>query len=227
MDKKMNRNDVLMNAVSFEYLLLDCYARLGLSEDELAVCLMIRHLLEQGNSFLTADMLSLKMSLKTKQIDETIASLLKKKFVSYVPSKDGGLSVSLDSLEMAVKKEFASNLTREQNNSLNREREKDMQKLVSLFEDKFVRTLSPLEISTLSDWLNNGYSLDEIKNALLDALRQNKKTIKAVNKILINRRKQDDIEKEGASGVSERWDKNIEETIAATKALWGDPNNDK
>ncbi len=223
----MNRNDVLMNAVSFEYLLLDCYSRLGLDEDELAVCLMIRHLTEQGNSFVTVDMLSLKMTLKTKKIDETVASLMKKKFLSFIPSKDGGLAVSLDALEATIKREFATSLAREQNNSLNKERENSMQKLVSLFEDKFARTLTPLETSTLSDWLNNGYNEDEIKNALLDALRQNKKTIKAVNKILINRRKTDDIQKEGASGVSDRWDKNIEETIAAAKALWGDPNDGK
>ncbi len=223
----MNRNDILMNAVSFEYLLLDCYSRLGLDEDELAVCLMIKHLLEQGNYFVSVDMLSLKMSMKSSKIDETIASLMKKKFVNFVPSEDGGLAISLDALEATIKREFANGLAREQNNSLNKEREQSMQKLVSLFEDKFARTLTPLEISTLSDWFNNGYKEDEIKNALLDALRQNKKTIKAVNKILINKRKSEDIQKEGASSVSDRFDKNIEETIAAAKALWGDPNDGK
>lgn len=223
----MNANNALVNAVSFEYLLLDSYSRLGLSETELAVCLMIKHLNEQGNNFITADMLSLKMSLKTKEIDETIASLMKKRFLNYLPSEEGGLSVSLDALEAAVKKEFMYSLMREQSNSMNKEREQAMQNIVSLFEDKFARTLTPLENSTISDWLNNGYTEDNIKNALLDALRQNKRTVKSVNKILVNRRKQDDLQKEGASGVSDRWDKNIDETVAAAKALWGDPNENK
>ncbi len=223
----MNHSNLLVNAVSFEYLLLDSYSRLGLSENELAVCLMIKHLNEQGNSFITADMLSLKMSLKTREIDGNIASLMKKGYLTYIPSEEGGLSVSLDNLERQIKKEFASSLAREQNNSMNKEREKSMQKIVSLFEDKFARTLTPLENSTINDWLNNGYTEDNIKNALLDALRQNKKTVKSVNKILVNRRKQDDIQKEGASAVSDRWDKNIDETVAAAKALWGDPNDDK
>ena len=218
----MNQGNSLINAVSFEYLLLDCYSKLGLSENELVVCLMIEHLSKQGNAFVNSDMLALKMNLSTKEIDESMASLLQKGFLVY---EDNKLIISLLPLKEEVKKEFAFSLTREQTNSMNKEREENMTKLVSLFEEKFARTLAPLEISTITDWLDNGYGLDDIKNALLDALNQNKKNIRAVNKILVNRRKQDDIQKEGASAVSDRWDKSVEETIQAAKNLWGDAHD--
>ncbi|HBE98949.1 MAG TPA: hypothetical protein DDW18_02800 [Firmicutes bacterium] len=225
MEQKMNQGNSLINAVSFEYLLLDCYSKLGLSENELVVCLMIEHLSKQGNAFVNSDMLALKMNLSTKEIDESMASLLQKGFLVYDHDEDNKLIISLLPLKEEVKKEFAFSLTREQTNSMNKEREENMTKLVSLFEEKFARTLAPLEISTITDWLDNGYGLDDIKNALLDALNQNKKNIRAVNKILVNRRKQDDIQKEGASAVSDRWDKSVEETIQAAKNLWGDAHD--
>ena len=75
MDQKMNQGNSLINAVSFEYLLLDCYSKLGLSEKELTVCLMIEHLSKQGNAFVNSDMLALKMNLSTKEIDEAMSSL--------------------------------------------------------------------------------------------------------------------------------------------------------
>ena len=221
----MNQGNSLINAVSFEYLLLDCYSKLGLSEKELTVCLMIEHLSKQGNAFVNSDMLALKMNLSTKEIDEAMSSLLQKGFLVYDHDEDNKLTISLSPLKEEVKKEFAFSLTREQTNSMNKEREGDMTKLVSLFEEKCARTLAPLEISTITDWLDSGYSLENIKNALLDALNQNKKNIRAVNKILVNRRKQDDIQKEGASAVSDRWDKSVEETIQAAKTLWGNPND--
>lgn len=221
----MNRGNALINAVSFEYLLLDSYSKLSLSENELVTCLMIKHLSDQGNSFVNADMLALKMNLGTKEINEIMASLMKKGYLTYDHDEENKLTVSLAPLENKVKKEFAFSLAREQNNSLNKEREEEMQKIVSIFEDKLARTLTPLEISTINDWLDNGYDQDMIRNALLDALNSGKKNIRAVNKILINRRKQDDIQKEGASAVNDRWDKSVEETIQAAKALWGDPND--
>ena len=99
-----------------------------------------------------------------------------------------------------------------------------LKKLISLFEEKFARTLTPLETTTMNEWLDGGYREEEIRNALLDCVNRNKKTVRAVNKALIAKRKQEDIQKEGATGVSDRWDKNIEETVAAAKALWGDEN---
>ena len=223
----MSQKTALMNAMGFEYLLLDSYKQLGLNENEVMVSLMIHHLSEQGNTFVDSKMLNLKMSLSVKDIDEAMSSLLKKKYLIFEKNEQNGLSMSLSPLEDKVRKEFAFALSQEQANSMNKEKENTYSRLLSLFEEKLARTLSPLEISTLKEWLDNGYSEDMIKNALLDTIASNKKSLRDVNKVLISRRKQDDIEKEGASAVNDRWDKSVEETIRAAKALWGDPSDDK
>lgn len=222
----MSQKNVLIDAVGFEFLLLDSYKQLGLKEDEVIVCLMIDHLSEQGNSFIDANILSLKMSLSMKEIDNAMSSLITKGYLVYGHDQDEKLITSLEPLKEKIKKEFAFSLLQEQNDSYNKEKEDIKARLLSLFEERFSRTLTPLEINTIKEWLDNGYTEDNIRNALLDALNGKKKTIRAVNKILVSRRKQDDIQKEGASAVNDRWDKSVEETIQAARSLWGNPEDD-
>ena len=71
---------MVSEALDFRYLLLENYKKLKISENELATIFVIDHLIAQGNPFVTADLLSLKMSLDVKEIDKILASLLKKKF---------------------------------------------------------------------------------------------------------------------------------------------------
>lgn len=222
----MSQKNALIDAVGFEFLLLDSYKQLGLKEDEVIVCLMIDHLSEQGNSFIDANILSLKMSLSMKEIDNAMSSLITKGYLVYGHDQDEKLITSLEPLKEKIKKEFAFSLLQEQNDSYNKEKEDIKARLLSLFEERFSRTLTPLEINTIKEWLDNGYTEDNIRNALLDALNGKKKTIRAVNKILVSRRKQDDIQKEGASAVNDRWDKSVEETIQAARSLWGNPEDD-
>ena len=61
MERNVMKNPYL-NAVSFHYVLLDCYKRLGITETGLSVILMIDHLIEQGNTFINSDMLIRKAS---------------------------------------------------------------------------------------------------------------------------------------------------------------------
>ena len=51
--------------VDFRYLILEYYKKLGLTETELCVLLMINHLLNQQNDWITPDMISVKTNLKT------------------------------------------------------------------------------------------------------------------------------------------------------------------
>ena len=61
---------MITEAIDFRYLLLENYRKLKLNEQELATIFMIDHLISQGNPFVTADLLSLKMTLGVREIDE-------------------------------------------------------------------------------------------------------------------------------------------------------------
>ena len=209
-----------LNAVSFHYVLLDCYKRLGLNEEELSVILMIDHLIEQGNTFINSDMLALKMNLKPADIDKDLTELDKKNYLTY-DTVEGKLTVSLNNLKDKVYALFKETMDREASKLTDKTREKALSEIHSFFEGHLNRSLSPLEQSTINEWLDARYTLDEIKNALLDTLKSGKKSIRAIEKTLKSARKAQDILKEGSSAVSDTWDKDIEATIAIAKDLWG------
>lgn len=209
-----------MSAVDFRYVLIDSYKRMGLNEDELAVILSIDHLLEQGNTFVTADGLSMKMTFKPEKIDKLMVSLVNKGYLLYDASS-GKMRTSLDTLKEKVYQTFQKSLERNQANLMSQERNDRISKLIAFFESKLNRTLSPLENQAIGEWLDSGYQDEEIENALLDSLAQNKKNLRFVDKCLRDKRVASDVAKEGASGVTATWDKDIEKTLDLAKKMWG------
>ena len=208
-----------MGAVDFRYLLLEQYKKLGISEKDLAVLLMVDHLILQGNDFVTADLLSLKMNYKIEEIDSSLASSFSRDFISY-DEVNGKVRTSLEPLKKKLYKLFEMELSKERANLYSAKRADSLSKLSSYFESRLNRTLSPLELSTLSSWLDLDFSEEDIKGAFEFALSQGKKTFKAFDKELRTYKRKADIEKEGRSAISSSWDKDIEKTIEIAKTKW-------
>ena len=55
-----------------------------------------------------------------------------------------------------------------------------------------------------------------------ECLSKGKKTFKSIEELLLKWQARDDIEKTGVSATSDKWDKNIEETLKIAKAKWID-----
>jgi DNA replication protein len=216
----MGKKD-LFGAVDFTYVLLDSYKKMGITDDELTAILMIDHLLEQGNKLVTNDMIALKTNLSPSEVDKITVSLIKKGLLSY-ETKGKEMRTSLEPLREKLSAIFQKNLEKERSSLVSEEREKSLSELTSFFEDKLGRTLSPLESDMLSDWLDASYTVDEIKDALLDCLQKGRKSIRQVDKALRAKRADEDIAKEGYTATSPTWDKDIEETMRIAKKMWGD-----
>ncbi len=212
-------NNAIFSAVSFRGTILDCYKKLGLSENELVVILVIDRLLEQGNTFFTSQDLAMKMSLSAPEIDKIMAGLFQRNLIT-LESMGGESSWSIDNVKKQVRAEFVKQFSLEQDTAMNKELEARRASLLKFFEEKMGKTLSPLEKDSLNGWINADFTDEEIKDALIDAKQQGKTSIRAVDKILRNRRREEDIIKEGASGVSDSWDSDIEKTIEIAKSLW-------
>lgn len=205
--------------ISFHYLILDYYHSLGISEQELVVLMMVEHCLRQGNDLVTADLLSLKMGLKTHEIDKILSELVKKELLSYEPT-DKGMRTSLTPLKEKLYKAFERTLAKDRQNLLSEQRAAALARLYEHFEKRLNRILSPLENDTIGNWLDAGFTEDDIRNALEDALAQKKRSIKSVDKILRSGRIRSDIAQEGYSGVTSNWDQDIERTLEIVKAKW-------
>ncbi len=207
--------------VDFSYILLDNYKQFGISETELSVIFMIDHLLRQGNEMVTADLLSLKMNLKTHEVDKVLSSLVRNEYLAYETTAEG-MRTSLSPLKEKLYKAFERSLAKDRQNLHSEQRASALKNLYAYFEKRLNRILSPLENDTMGKWLDSGYTEEEIRGALEDALSQRKRSFKSIEKILHSGRIRSDIAKEGYTGVAENWDQDIEKTIEIAKAKWID-----
>ena len=72
-----------MDAIDYRYLLIEHYKKLRLSENELCVLLLIQQLLQQKNTLITPDLLSMKMNLEVKEIDKIFVSLIERGLLQF------------------------------------------------------------------------------------------------------------------------------------------------
>lgn len=207
----------MAEGIDFKYLLLENYKKLNLSEVEVTTLLMVDFLIEDGTSFVTADLLALKMSLDVKEIDKVLAGLLVKGFLEYRADWNQTVT-SLNPLKDKLIKEFQLKINKE---------DKNLGNLYKAFETSYKRTLSSVEVNKIKEWVAFGYSEDTIINALKEALSSNKKSLRSVDKILLNWAAREDIEKEGQSPLSQDWSKNMEETIRIAKTPWLNNDDEK
>lgn len=209
-----------MEALDFRYLLLEYYRKLRLSENELAVILMIDHLLGQKNSLVTPDLLSLKMSLSPKELDTIFVNLIERNFLIFDTGKK--IKVSLKPLKKKLYEVFEESLAKEHETKISEEKTKVLQNIYQVFEKELNRPLSPLEFSLIGEWVDHGYSDKKIIEALRVALSKGKKTLRSVDKILLQWQARDDIEKSGSTAIKDDWDKDIEKTMEIIKTKWLD-----
>ena len=214
---------MISEAVDFHFLLLENYKKLKISENQLAIILMMDHLISYGDTFVTADILSLKMSLDIKEIDRLLADLLTRGFIEYT-SINGKTFTSLNPLREKLFSNFALSVSKEAENK--KKKEDILVNIYQAFESELNRILQPMEISTIREWVDLGYSDEMIINALKEAISQGKKSLRSVDKILLSWAKREDLESEGKTTLDDDWTKNLEETIRIAKTHWLDDDED-
>ncbi|MBQ7995583.1 MAG: DnaD domain protein [Bacilli bacterium] len=214
-------NKTLLEAVDFVTVLLDTYKKFQITEMELVVILETNHLIQQGNTLVTGDLLSMKMNLAPKEIEKIIVSLCNKSYLSY-EIEDGKTITSIDGLKNKIYASFRKSIQAEQSNLMNEERNNRLSSLIVFAQDKLGRTLTPLEMETLGEWIDALFKDEEIRTAILEAVASNKKNFRAIDKILRTNRKDKDFAKEGNSAVSSSWNLPVEETLEIAKKMWED-----
>ena len=132
---------MISEAIDFRFLLLENYKKLKINENELAVLFMIDHLIGQGNPFITADILSLKMTLDVKTIDSLLAGLLTRGLIEYV-SKGKKTITTLDPLKEKLFREFQMKSTFDEEVRKTKEVKEMINNIYAQFEQLLARPLS-------------------------------------------------------------------------------------
>ena len=216
---------MISEAIDFRFLLLENYKKLKISENQLAIIMMIDHLIEHGNPFITADLLSLKMSLDIKEIDRLLADLLTRGLMEYA-TVNGKTVTSLKPLNEKLYREFQISVSKENEAKNSETISNQLNNVFEQFQNELGRSLSPIEVSTIREWVSMGYTDEIIIDALKEAINQGKKSIKSVDKILLTWAKREDLEAEGKTSIDDDWTKNLEETIRIAKTPWLDEDDE-
>ena len=216
---------MISEAIDFRFLLLENYKKLKISENQLAIIMMIDHLIEHGDQFVTADLLSLKMSLDIKEIDRLLADLLTRGLMEYA-TVNGKTVTSLKPLNEKLYREFQISVSKENEAKNSETISNQLNNVFEQFQNELGRSLSPIEVSTIREWVSMGYTDEVIIDALKEAINQGKKSIKSVDKILLTWAKRDDLEAEGKTSIDDDWTKNLEETIRIAKTPWLDEDDE-
>ena len=210
---------MITEAIDFRYLLIENYRKLKLNENELATIFVIDHLISQGNPFVTSDLLSLKMNLDVKELDKILAKLLTKGMFEYKTIGKNTVA-TLEPLKQKLYREFQLFLSKEEEEKSSTRIKEELENVYTNYEKLLGRSLSPVEVSKIHEWISYGYSDKTIIDALKEALSKGKKTLRSVDKILLTWSQRDDLQNEGHTPLSEEWDKNLEETIRIAKIPW-------
>ena len=125
--------------------------------------------------FLDTDDIEEKIGLSTDEITEIFGSLLSKKYIELdVTNKKGEIieQIKLDPLydRLALNKKI--------------DKTEGSNDIFKTFEQEFGRALSPMEFEMINKWINLGNEEETIKEALKEAVLNNVRNFKYIDKIL-------------------------------------------
>lgn len=204
----------IMDAIDWRMILVDNYKKLGLNENELSIILVTNSLIQKGVSFITPDIIALKMTLDFQEIDTCFTNLIKKDILT-LEGKDK-IQMSIEPLKKRLIEIFYEELKKEAKEPSTKEQDD----IFVLFETELGRALSQFEVNTIKDWFDQGNSAATIKEALNVATLAKVKTIRYIDKILLEWKRREELSKNGISPLSEKWRKNLEETLEIAKINW-------
>ncbi len=211
-----------INYLDYRSLLIDTYKSLGLNEYDLAILLLVDNILKEQEVLVTSDMLALKMNLDVKQIDSLLSSLVTRGFLEYV-SNENSITTSIKPTYKRLKDSFVKELII--NNSIedNQSKMDELTNIFGTFEKELGRSLTPIEIEKIREWVSQDVKEDLIIDALHECQNKAKRvTLKGVDKIIIKRLTMNDIEKEGYSSISESNKNDLQKTIDIAATRWTD-----
>ncbi len=179
------------NAINFQFLLVEYYKKLNLDETDLVILLMIDHLTNDDSSFITADDIALKTTLSKDLIDERLSNLFLKKYIDI--GNDGKKAfTSLEPIKKIVYKLFQETIFNEAEIDENNELEETRTQVFDEMQKLFQRSLTPLEINRIDDWISSGTNRKIILDSIKDAKAKNITNINSIDRIIVKKMREED-----------------------------------
>ncbi|MEC9484958.1 MAG: DnaD domain protein [Candidatus Izemoplasma sp.] len=174
------------NIIDFSELVLNNYYTLDLDETDAVILIKLHYLLQKNITFIHPKKLSDMLSITSPTTQRRLDKLIDRGFVKIELKKNGnGKETEVFNLDFLIESILKEEFKSKQDDTLV-PRQSQEKELVELFEEEFKKPLGVLDIQTITKWLNEDhYTVDQIKDALFEASKQKKLSIKYVDGILL------------------------------------------
>ncbi|GAF23939.1 LOW QUALITY PROTEIN: chromosome replication initiation protein DnaD [Bacillus sp. JCM 19047] len=176
---------VQQKQVTVPHLLLKHYTELNMNETELVLLIQIQRLIDNGDSFPTPQTLSDKRFRLKNALKKLVSSSVKR-LLSIKNKRDDETNMvyeycSLDPLWL----QLIDYLETKQSENEGTKTEEIEGQLFQQFEQEFARPLSPIEVETISMWIDQDtYTVELIQAALKEAVISGKLNFRYIDRIL-------------------------------------------
>ncbi len=169
------------NVISLSDVLIQNYKRLGLDEINMTLLLILNLQRNSQDNFLSTTVLEEKMTISEKELSERILELLQQGFIE-LKIDDSGEMFVLDPLINKVAELLADgDKPNDQDTAVM------VSEIVVYCEKTYQRLLSVEDLKIVNMWVEEKYSIDEIKSAVLDSLKAKKAQLRYADAIIVNR----------------------------------------
>lgn len=196
MDIKDIKRYINNNTIDFTELILNNYYKLGIDETDAVIMVKLQYLLNNNKTFISPKQLSKLLSISPQTTSRRLNSLIEKGYIQMeiIKNKNGKQSESFN-LDFLIESIMQNGREKRSEKIVIKNKTLES-KLAKLFEEEFKKPLSILDIQTITKWLNEDkYSYEDIEEALFDAVRMRKLTIKYVDSILLRKDEKPSINK--------------------------------
>ena len=214
-----------IHELDYRTILVQNYKQLKLTENELVVLLLIDSLNKEKKSLISGDLLTIKMNLNSKEIDEIIVSLMNKGFLSY-EQYEGILITSMSLCYSKIIDLIQGRICSDNDEKTLADQEDSISKVLKIIEEEMKRAPTPLELETIVNWFKDGINENLIISTINECImKRGKLTIKQIDNTLSKNISHVDRVEEGFSTVDEKTKKDIRKAMDIASYDWVN-NND-
>lgn len=179
------------NAINYEYLLLEYYKKLGITDLEALILLMIEHLTKDEKSLITASNLALKMGLDEEELDVIMNNLYVKGLID-IKTDSGKLITSLEPTYSKILDCLRDTILKSAEMKENKEAESAREEVINELKDALGRDLTGLEEESVTTWISSDIDKKIIINSIKDAKQLRYVDINTIDRLIIKKMRNQD-----------------------------------
>ena len=170
--------------ISFNETLIRHYPALGLTETEAMVLMVLYVQQDDTGEILSIETLRNKVSMKEEELSMLIVTLVQKGYIELLIDEDEKEKFSIDKVIDKLGELLEGKEETKQDDTV------ILQEIVEYVEKCYQKVCSSSDLMIINNWLELKYTINDMKEAILDSLKAKKTHLKYADAILANRKKE-------------------------------------